>query len=117
MSLLSCLPHKVIRVQQFHLRDDDDVGEIVDDEPSIESDPIACEIQNQSRSEIQEWDKRAGNLRQYVFFNQDVCLEEDDRLEVTVHPHLAGKELKVIAYEDRSAGRGKVFGAICEVER
>lgn len=117
MSLLdSPMQHSVRIVPQIHVQDDE-LGDRVSNLTS-DNEPVVCWIQNLSRSDLVEWQKRMSNIGMHVFFNSDVGLEEDDRVEVVKGPlNHVGRTYKVRAYAERSAGFNVLFGAICELDR
>lgn len=78
---------------------------------------LACWVQNASRAEINEFQKRDQRVTHKVFFPAVPPLRVGDRITITTaEPDILGQVLKFQSAADRSAGLGVLFGAMCELE-
>ena len=115
MSLLTNMPHTVEIRRPTYQRKPGDLGELQHN--PVKASNVPAWVQNRSRAELIEFDKRNQKIDEYVFFHEDPELAIGDRIVVTAGPSRVGDVLKVIAFKDRSAGFGVLFGALCEEER
>ncbi len=115
MSLLTNMPHTVDIQRPTYQRKPGDVGELQTN--PVVSSGLSAWVQNRSRTEITEFQARDQAITDYVFFHEDPGLQIGDRIVVTAGPSRVGDILTLIATEERSAGFGVLFGALCELER
>lgn len=115
MSLLQQMLHRVRIDRLAYARDVDDMGELRTS--STISTDVHAWVQNASRSEILEYQKRDQEITDRVFFNLRPDLQVGDTVTVLSGPSRVGQVFKVKAWEERSAGKGVLWGAMCEVER
>ena len=113
MSLLDNMPHTVRHERNTYTRDEQGAET---EAPEIITAAVEAWVQNATRSEITEFEKRDERVTHKVFFNADQDLRPGDYLVVTAGPSHVGERLKFQAYSDRSAGLGVLFGAMCELE-
>lgn len=116
MSLLKRFPHRVSILRQSHVRE---AGEIASRpvEEVVATDVHAW-VQNASMREVVEWQKREQNVTHRVAFSQGKPdLVEGDYIRVDSGPAFVGDRYKFIALSERSAGLGKLWSSINEVER
>lgn len=111
MSLLDSLPHTVSLYRPTTVRDGiggDREGTAV----TIKSSASAW-VQNASRQQINDFDKRDELVSHNVFFTTEYSLRPGDYIYVDSGPSFVDKRLDYVAQSERSAGLGKLFGVIC----
>lgn len=113
MSLLENLPHTVRHERSTYARDA--VGADTEARITITA-SVEAWVQNASRAEVEEFDKRDERVTHKVFFNSNPSPRVGDHFVVTAGPSHIGEDLKFQADSDRSAGLGVLFGALCELE-
>lgn len=115
MSLLTQMIHRVTLQRPSYTRDPGDVGDRVTYAAHATS--VESWVQNASTDEIMEYQKRDQEISDRVFFNAKPDLLVGDQIVVTSGPSRVGDVFTVIDVVERSAGKGVLWRAMCEVER
>lgn len=107
MSLLDDFPHTVALKRPTSI--EDSMASSREGTPVTLKSNEAAWVQNTSRRQIEDFDKRDQQVSHNVFFTTDHDLRPGDFIEVTAGPSFVGLRLDFAAASDRSAGLGKLF--------
>lgn len=115
MSLLTTMIHRVRIDRPTYTRDAGDVGNTVT--MSTVASNVESWVQNARTDEIIEYQKRNMEITDRVFFNAKPNLQVGDEIVVTSGPSRVGDVLEMKDLVERSAGKGVLWRAMCEIDR
>jgi len=115
MSLLTQMIHRVRIDRPSYTRDIGDVGDRAT--MATVASNVESWVQNAKTSEILEYEKRNMEITDRVFFNAKPNLRVGDEIVVTSGPSRVGDVFQMKDLVERSAGKGVLWRAMCEIER
>ena len=112
MSLLDNLPHKASITTRTVTTGD--MGGERETFPTTAYKDEPCWVQSATAAEIEEWEKRGHAISHKVYFNRDLAMTHDNRIELTAPTRLAGLRLEFRGVMDASAGLGVLYRCVAE---